>query len=44
MKEMLLERASANKKEPGIHEQEMLINLINFMNVNILKIEECKSY
>ena len=44
MKEMVLERALANKKEPSIQEEEKLINLIDFMNKKILKIEECKSY
>jgi len=44
MKEMVSERALANKKEPSIQEEEKLINLIDFMNKKILKIEECKSY
>lgn len=32
MKEMVLERAKANKKEPSIQEEEKLIMLIDFMN------------
>jgi len=44
MKEIVLERALANQKEPSTQEEEKLVKLINFMNLNILKIEECKTY
>ena len=44
MKEMVSERNLANKKETSIEDEEKLKNLIIFMNHNILKIEECKSY
>ena len=44
MRALVSERVKHNSNEPTSYEKEMLVNLINFIYVDIFEIEKCKLF